>query len=315
MVKRVSPQEAKDLIDGEGYVYVDVRSIPEWDESHPAGSFNVPLMHMGPAGMAPNPDFLAVMEKSFPKDSKLVLGCKGGGLSDGPVYVVTGATGVLGGAVVDALLADGARVGAPHRSTDAPAELRARAGAERLLLAEADASATASMERFLASTADAFGRVDGLAAIAGAYAGAGPFEQSPADEWTQMLDANLQTAYAACRAALPHLLKTGGRIVTIASLTARDGGAGAAAYAVAKSGVMALTRVVALENKDRGVRANCVLPGVIDTPDNRRAMPKADRARWTPPAVLAGLVAFLLSPGSAPLTGALLPADGPLGRA
>ncbi|MET0555121.1 MAG: rhodanese-like domain-containing protein [Vicinamibacteria bacterium] len=81
MVKRVSPQEAKDLIDGEGYVYVDVRSIPEWSEGHPAGSFNVPLMHMGPAGMAPNPDFLAVMEKSFAKDRKLVLGCKGGGRS------------------------------------------------------------------------------------------------------------------------------------------------------------------------------------------------------------------------------------------
>jgi rhodanese-related sulfurtransferase len=81
MVKRVSPQEAKELIDNEGYVYVDVRSIPEWDESHPTGSFNVPLMHMGPAGMAPNPDFLSVMEKSFAKDSKLVLGCKGGGRS------------------------------------------------------------------------------------------------------------------------------------------------------------------------------------------------------------------------------------------
>jgi rhodanese-related sulfurtransferase len=81
MVKRVSPQEAKDLIDREGYVYVDVRSIPEWDEGHPTGSFNVPLNHMGPAGMAPNPDFLAVMEKTFPKDAKLVLGCKGGGRS------------------------------------------------------------------------------------------------------------------------------------------------------------------------------------------------------------------------------------------
>jgi len=81
MVKRVSPQEAKDLIDREGYVYVDVRSIPEWDEGHPTGSFNVPLNHLGPSGMAPNPDFLAVMEKSFPKDAKLVLGCKGGGRS------------------------------------------------------------------------------------------------------------------------------------------------------------------------------------------------------------------------------------------
>ena len=81
MVKRVSPQEAKDLIDREGYVYVDVRSIPEWDEGHPTGSFNVPLNHLGPAGMAPNPDFLAVMEKSFAKDAKLVMGCKGGGRS------------------------------------------------------------------------------------------------------------------------------------------------------------------------------------------------------------------------------------------
>lgn len=231
------------------------------------------------------------------------------------VYVVTGATGVLGGAVVDALLADGARVAAPHRAAEAPSGLRARAGAERLFLAQADAGAAASMERFLASAVDAFGRVDGLAAIAGAYAGAGTLEQAPADEWAQMLDANLQTAYAACRAALPHLQKTGGRLVTIASLSARDAGAGAAAYAVAKSGVMALTRVLALENRDRGVRVNCVLPGTIDTPDNRRAMPKADPSRWTPPAALAGLVAFLLSPASAPLTGALLPADGPMGRA
>jgi NAD(P)-dependent dehydrogenase (short-subunit alcohol dehydrogenase family) len=63
------------------------------------------------------------------------------------------------------------------------------------------------------------------------------------------------------------------------------------------------------------VRVNCVLPGTIDTPDNRRAMPKADVSRWTPPAALAELVAFLLSPASAPLTGALLPADGPLVRA
>jgi NAD(P)-dependent dehydrogenase (short-subunit alcohol dehydrogenase family) len=233
-------------------------------------------------------------------------------VSDGPVYVVTGATGALGGAVVDALLAGGARVAAPHRSAAAPADLRARADAERLFLAQADASRAASMERFLASAADAFGRIDGLAAIAGAYAGAGPLETAPADEWTQMLDANLQTAYAGCRAALPHLLKTAGRIVTIASLSAQNAGAGAAAYAVAKSGVMALTRVLALENQDRGVRVNCVLPGTIDTAANRAAMPGADRRKWTPAEAIADVIVFLLSPGSAPITGALVPVDAPL---
>ena len=80
-VKRISPEEAQALVDKEGYAYLDVRSIPEFEAGHPRGAFNVPLNHAGPAGMAPNPEFMAVVEKSFPKDAKLVLGCKGGGRS------------------------------------------------------------------------------------------------------------------------------------------------------------------------------------------------------------------------------------------
>ena len=78
--KRVSPAEAKDLVDA-GYTYVDVRSEPEFEEVRPASSVNVPLMHRGPGGMTPNPDFLAVMTKAFPKDAKIVVGCKGGNRS------------------------------------------------------------------------------------------------------------------------------------------------------------------------------------------------------------------------------------------
>lgn len=231
-----------------------------------------------------------------------------------PVYVVTGATGALGSAVVSALLAEGARVAAPHRSATTPDALRRLGAADRLLLGQADAGDAGHAERFMGHVVEAFGRLDGLAAVAGAYAGAGPLEQAPLDEWRAMMDANLETAFAACRAALPHLLKTGGRIVTVASRTAQEGGANAAAYAVSKAGVIALTRAIALENRDRGVRANCVLPATIDTPDNRAAMPKADFSKWTPPSAIAGLIAFLLSPRSAPLTGGLLPADGPIPR-
>jgi rhodanese-related sulfurtransferase len=79
-VKRVSPAEARDLIDTQGYVYVDVRSVPEFAAGHPPGAYNVPLMHMGPGGMAPNQDFMAVMA-TFPKDARLVVGCKAGGRS------------------------------------------------------------------------------------------------------------------------------------------------------------------------------------------------------------------------------------------
>jgi rhodanese-related sulfurtransferase len=79
-LSRISPAEARTLLD-EGYVYVDVRSEPEFEESHPTGAYNVPLLHMGAGGMTPNPDFLAVMKATFPTDAKIVVGCKAGGRS------------------------------------------------------------------------------------------------------------------------------------------------------------------------------------------------------------------------------------------
>ena len=78
---RVSPQDARDLMDKDGYAYVDVRSIPEFEAGHPEGAYNIPLLHKGPQGMTPNPDFLDVMERIFAKDAKLVIGCKAGGRS------------------------------------------------------------------------------------------------------------------------------------------------------------------------------------------------------------------------------------------
>src|SRR5262245_16291244 len=80
-VKRIAPEEARDLIDKDGYVYLDVRSVPEFAAGHPTGAYNVPLLDMGPGGMVDNPDFLKVVEKNFEKGAKLVVGCKAGGRS------------------------------------------------------------------------------------------------------------------------------------------------------------------------------------------------------------------------------------------
>jgi len=80
-LRRVSPEEALDLMEKEGYVYLDVRSIPEFDQGHPTGAYNVPLLHMTPGGMDSNPDFLDVVKKTFPPDQKIVVGCKAGGRS------------------------------------------------------------------------------------------------------------------------------------------------------------------------------------------------------------------------------------------
>jgi arsenate reductase len=79
-IKAVSPEEAAELL-SQGHVYVDVRSEPEFEEGHPAGALNVPLLNAGPVGLAPNPDFLSVMEAAFGKDEPLVIGCKAGGRS------------------------------------------------------------------------------------------------------------------------------------------------------------------------------------------------------------------------------------------
>jgi rhodanese-related sulfurtransferase len=106
-VKRVSPEEALLLVEKEGYVYVDVRSVPEFEAGHPKGAYNVPIAHLSAGGMSPNPEFLAVMERAFPKDSKLVMGCKSGGrslqaanllVSSGFLNVVDQRAGFSGGA-------------------------------------------------------------------------------------------------------------------------------------------------------------------------------------------------------------------------
>lgn len=222
--------------------------------------------------------------------------------------IVTGGTGALGRAVVEALRARGARIAVPYQGEAGADELRS-AGPE-VKGWRADMADPAAARAFVDDAVAWLGGLDGLALLAGAFAGGQTFETAPPDEWPRMLRTNLGTVESTARAALPHLLKHGGAVVTVGSRSAEAGGSGMAAYAVSKVAVSALTRVLALENRERGVRFNCVLPGTIDTPANRKAMPKADTSAWTSPAALARVVVFLLSPESAATTGALVPVDG-----
>jgi NAD(P)-dependent dehydrogenase (short-subunit alcohol dehydrogenase family) len=233
------------------------------------------------------------------------------GKTGGPTgIIVTGGTGALGRALVPLLLERGAKVVVPWRRIEGWKALESRVGAG-LVGVEADLSHLEGAQALVEEAVRIVGRLDGLALIAGGWAGGATFEAAPEDEWDRMLAGNLGTVRNVCRAALPPLLDGGGSVVTVGAAAARTGGAGMAAYAVAKSAVHALTRVLAAENRDRGVRFNAVLPGTIDTPANRKAMPDADRSGWTSPEAIAGIMAYLLSPDSAPLTGALLPVDGP----
>jgi NAD(P)-dependent dehydrogenase (short-subunit alcohol dehydrogenase family) len=237
----------------------------------------------------------------------------GGGSAAGPRgVIVTGGTGALGHAVVLQLLARGARVAVPYRDEKDWRALQESSGAgPELFGATAELADARRAKAFVDEAAAAMGVLDGVALAAGGWAGGKRFDEAPEDEWPHMLSMNLGTVAHVCRAALPHLRKQGGSIVAVGSRAAETGGAGMAAYAVSKVAVHALVRVLALENRDLGVRVNAVLPGTIDTPANRRAMPDADPSKWTSPAAIAGVVAFLLSPESAPTTGALVPVDLP----
>ena len=225
--------------------------------------------------------------------------------------VVTGGTGALGRAVVMQLLERGARVAVPYRD---PAEwqgLLASAGEGAPLFgARADLASPGGARSFVDEAAGRLGAVDGVALVAGGWAGGARLDEAPDEEWERMLRTNLDTAAHVCRAALPHLRKQGGSVVAVGSRAAETAGAGMAAYAVSKVAVHALVRVLALENAGL-VRFNAVLPGTIDTPANRAAMPDADRRSWTSPEAIARVVVFLLSGDSAPTTGALVPVDAP----
>jgi len=224
--------------------------------------------------------------------------------------IVSGGTGALGRALVELLVEQKVAVAVPFRREEEWRALeQALSSPPTLFGVPADLTDAASTERFFEVAHGKLGGLDGLALVAGGWAGGARFEEAPEEEWDRMLRMNLLTVRHACRAALPRLPKPGGSVVAVGSRAAETGGAGMAAYAVSKVAVCALTRVLALENRESGVRFNCVLPGTIDTPANREAMPKADRSGWTTPAAIARVIAFLLSSDSEPVTGALVPVD------
>src|SRR3954447_12457023 len=223
------------------------------------------------------------------------------------VFVVTGSSGNLGRAVAAAL----AKAGAIRILLDRSPVADRWAGSDRTLaVGGLDLTNLDAIAAVLDQAITRFGRLDGLVATAGAYTGGTPVHAQSWADWSGMLAANLQTAVAACQAAIPRLLDRGGRIVTVGARGGVAGGAGTAAYAASKAGVMRLTESLSEELKDKGVTVNCVMPSIIDTPQNRAAMPTADAARWVPPEDIAAVILFLLSGAARSVTGALIPIYG-----
>lgn len=224
----------------------------------------------------------------------------------GKAVVVTGGSGALGAALGAALVDAGARVALIDR---APAPQADRTDGT-VHLGNVDLCDAQATGRALQDAAARLGGLDALVNVAGGFR----WERvagGSVDTWSHLFDMNLRTALVASQAILPTLLsRRGGRIVNVGALGAAHADAGMGAYAASKAAVARLTEAMAAEFKGQGITVNAVLPGVIDTPGNRQAMPDADRAGWIDPTALAHVVMFLLSDAAAALNGALIPVRG-----
>ena len=150
-----------------------------------------------------------------------------------------------------------------------------------------------------------------LCNIAGGFAMGHPVHAADGGDWQKMIDMNVTTMLAACRAVVPGMIAAGsGRIVNVAAASASSGKASMGPYVAAKSAVARLTESMALELRGHGIGVNAVAPSIIDTPANRAAMPDADPAAWVSPRQLADVIGFLASDAASAVHGAVIPVVG-----
>jgi NAD(P)-dependent dehydrogenase (short-subunit alcohol dehydrogenase family) len=242
------------------------------------------------------------------------------------VALVTGGGGGIGAAVASRFLTLGDAVVLADVSADAlSSAVETLPGAVTSMVA--DVRAVADCDLMVAQAVETGGRLDVLVNCAGVWV-EGPSWEMTEDQWDRTVDVNLKGTFFACRAAIPHLLRTEGCIVNISSDSGLGGNPGCAIYNASKFGVNGLTASMGLELAPHGVRVNAVCPADVDTPmlagqardygggdeqgylDSLLAKyPAAQRARFIRPEEIAALVAFLASPEAAPITGACIPID------
>lgn len=224
--------------------------------------------------------------------------------------MITGAAGHLGRAVAAGFSAEGANLVLVDRDTALLQQAFGADGGTRLF-APCDLLAADQVQAAVDAALARFSRIDVLCNIAGGFRMGEAVHETSDASWDLLLDLNARTLLHTARAVVPAMLRNGaGKIVNVGAFSALKGLAQMGAYTASKSVVMRLTEAMAAELRERGINVNCVLPTIIDTPDNRRAMPDADPARWVAPADLAAVIRFLASDAARAVHGAALPVTG-----
>ena len=216
---------------------------------------------------------------------------------EGKVAIVSGAAdpGQVGYAVAEALVREGARVVMTARTAEVEGVARGLGGEEVVVGVAADLTRVEDAERVVGVARERFGRLDVLVNVAGGLTVLKPVAETTPEEWEREHDRNALTALVLSRAALPLLRESRGSIINFASPAGLRARAGLGAYSAAKAAVVALTRSLALEERDNGVRVNAIAPGLIDTEQNRAEFQNGDNVRWVTRRQVADVVLFLAS--------------------
>jgi NAD(P)-dependent dehydrogenase (short-subunit alcohol dehydrogenase family) len=225
------------------------------------------------------------------------------------VVMITGAAGNLGQAAARAFQRQGARLVLVDRSGDLLEKaLPDLAESDDALFVAADLTDAGSVQAMIYEAVNQFGRIDVLNNIAGGFRSGRPLHETDLDEWEFLMKLNARSVFLTCRAVAPHMIQQGyGRINNIGAQSALKGAAKMGAYIASKSVVIRLTETLAAELGEKGINVNCLLPGTIDTPQNRQAMPTADFSSWTTPEAIADVLVFLASPAAGAIRGAAIP--------
>jgi len=219
--------------------------------------------------------------------------------------VVTGAAGNLGRAVAQAFAALGASL------VLLDVKRASLQDGEKQLFLETNLFDPESVQAALGKACERFGRIDVLCNIAGGFRMGAPVHETKDEDWDFLFDVNARSVLYTARAVVPLMLKAGaGKIVNVGAFAAQRGAAAMGAYIASKSAVIRLTESMAAELRDKNINVNCVLPTIIDTPENRAAMPDADPRRWVAPQDLAAVIVFLASDAARAIHGAAIPVTG-----
>ena len=228
------------------------------------------------------------------------------------VVIVTGASGNLGLAVSQAFHQAGARLVLVDKSAERLARLDPGPLSNGHHLAQGiDVNDPASVREMGEEVVRRLGRIDVLVNTVGGYQAGTPVHETPLDVWDRMMSLNARTAFIVSQAVVPQMLRQGsGKIINIAARPGLVGAANAAAYSASKSAVIRVTESLAAELRESGINVNCIVPGTLDTPQNREAMPNAEIRRWVAPESLADVILFLASAAARDIHGASIPVYG-----